>query len=129
MALSWNEIKDRALNFSKEWADTSNEEADAKPFLVEFFNEEKAYEWNKYLFSYLNREIIRNEAEKQMTGASGHRRVPSSFYENLQIPLPPLETQKEIVSRIEKLENNINEAKKIVDNAKGKKEEILKKYL
>lgn len=38
MALSWNEIKERALNFSKEWADTSNEEADAKPFLVEFFN-------------------------------------------------------------------------------------------
>jgi hypothetical protein len=38
MALSWNEIKDRALHFSKEWVDTSNEEADAKPFLVEFFN-------------------------------------------------------------------------------------------
>ena len=38
MVLSWNEIKDRALNFSKEWAETSNEEADAKPFLVEFFN-------------------------------------------------------------------------------------------
>ncbi|MFZ1320377.1 MAG: DNA methyltransferase [Ignavibacteria bacterium] len=38
MALSWNEIKDRAINFSKEWAETSNEEADAKPFLVEFFN-------------------------------------------------------------------------------------------
>ncbi len=37
-ALSWNEIKDRALKFSKEWADTQNEEADAKPFLVEFFN-------------------------------------------------------------------------------------------
>ncbi len=38
MTLSWNEIKDRALSFSKEWAGTSNEEADAKPFLVEFFN-------------------------------------------------------------------------------------------
>jgi hypothetical protein len=38
MALSWNEIKERALKFSKEWADTTNEEADAKPFLVEFFN-------------------------------------------------------------------------------------------
>jgi hypothetical protein len=37
MALSWNEIKDRALHFSKEWADTSNEEANAKPFLIEFF--------------------------------------------------------------------------------------------
>ena len=38
MALSWNEIKDRALNFSKDWAGTSNEDADAKPFLVDFFN-------------------------------------------------------------------------------------------
>lgn len=38
MALSWNEIKDRALQFSKEWADTTNEEADAKPFLDAFFN-------------------------------------------------------------------------------------------
>jgi hypothetical protein len=28
MALSWNEIKDRALPFSKKWADTSNEKAD-----------------------------------------------------------------------------------------------------
>jgi type I restriction-modification system DNA methylase subunit len=38
MILSWNEIKDRALQFSKEWADASNEEADAKPFLEAFFN-------------------------------------------------------------------------------------------
>lgn len=38
MALSWNEIKDRALHFSKEWAGYSNEEADAKPFLDAFFD-------------------------------------------------------------------------------------------
>ena len=38
MALSWNEIKDRAVKFSKEWKDTTNEEADAKPFLDAFFN-------------------------------------------------------------------------------------------
>ena len=38
MPLSWNEIKDRALRFSKEWEDASNEDADAKPFLVDFFN-------------------------------------------------------------------------------------------
>jgi hypothetical protein len=39
MALSWNEIKDRAIRFSKEWAETFNENADAKPFLIEFFND------------------------------------------------------------------------------------------
>jgi N-6 DNA Methylase len=38
MALSWNEIKDRAVAFSKEWEDTFNEEAEAKPFLEAFFN-------------------------------------------------------------------------------------------
>ena len=38
MALGWNEIKERAVKFSKEWENTSNENADAKPFLVEFFN-------------------------------------------------------------------------------------------
>ncbi|MCK9210099.1 MAG: hypothetical protein M0P61_04600 [Ignavibacteriaceae bacterium] len=38
MPLSWNEIKERAVNFSKEWVDTFNEDADAKPFLEAFFN-------------------------------------------------------------------------------------------
>ncbi|MBP6933179.1 MAG: class I SAM-dependent DNA methyltransferase, partial [Candidatus Methanofastidiosum sp.] len=38
MALSWNEIKERAVSFSKKWADASREEADAQPFLVDFFN-------------------------------------------------------------------------------------------
>ncbi len=49
---------------------------------------------NKYLFGYLNRETIRQMAEKRMTGASGHRRVPISFYENLQIPVPPMPEQE-----------------------------------
>lgn len=38
MALSWNEIKDRCLAFMKEWADTQREEADAKPWLDDFFH-------------------------------------------------------------------------------------------
>ena len=35
--LSWNEIKSRALKFSKTWADASNEDSEAKPFLIDFF--------------------------------------------------------------------------------------------
>lgn len=37
MPLSWNEIKTNAIAFSKDWADTIREEADAKPFLDAFF--------------------------------------------------------------------------------------------
>lgn len=38
MALAWNEIKDRALAFSREWARAESEDADAKPFWIEFFH-------------------------------------------------------------------------------------------
>jgi hypothetical protein len=38
MPLSWNEIKDNALKFSREWAEESSEEAEAKSFWDDFFN-------------------------------------------------------------------------------------------
>ena len=37
MPLSWNEIKTRALTFSLTWADASNEDSQAKPFWIDFF--------------------------------------------------------------------------------------------
>lgn len=37
MALSWNEIKARAISFSKTWADATNEDSEAKPFWLDFF--------------------------------------------------------------------------------------------
>ena len=37
MFLNWNEIKSRALLFSKTWADASNEDSEAKPFWIDFF--------------------------------------------------------------------------------------------
>ena len=38
MPLSWNEIKDRAVQFSREWADECSEDAEAKSFWDGFFN-------------------------------------------------------------------------------------------
>lgn len=38
MALSWNEIKDRALKFSNEWADETKERAEKDSFWNDFFN-------------------------------------------------------------------------------------------
>lgn len=37
MPLSWNEIKSRALTFSRTWADAANEDSQAKPFWIDFF--------------------------------------------------------------------------------------------
>ena len=38
MPLSWNEIKSRAIQFSKEWENETSEKAEAKTFWDEFFN-------------------------------------------------------------------------------------------
>ncbi|HYF01996.1 MAG TPA: DNA methyltransferase [Patescibacteria group bacterium] len=38
MPLSWNEIKTRAIQFSKEWEDETSEDAEAKSFWDGFFN-------------------------------------------------------------------------------------------
>jgi hypothetical protein len=38
MPLSWNEIKTKALKFSKTWADASSEDSEAKPFWIDFFD-------------------------------------------------------------------------------------------
>jgi hypothetical protein len=38
MAISWNKIKDRALKFSKEWADETKERAEKDSFWNDFFD-------------------------------------------------------------------------------------------
>lgn len=84
---------------------------------------------NKFLFTILNREIVRKEAEKNMTGSSGHRRVPASYYENFKVPVPPIKEQEIIVKRIEKLEQTIIAEQSKIDSAADKKKEILRRNL
>ncbi|MCL2416786.1 MAG: N-6 DNA methylase [Bacteroidales bacterium] len=83
----------------------------------------------RYLFTLLNRKSVRAEAEKNMTGTSGHRRVPINFYENLEIPLPPLSEQQKIVFKIEKIEAEIAKLEQQLAEIPKEKEAILKKYL
>ena len=63
--------------------------------------------------------LFRDAAVAQMTGTGGLQRVPRYYVENFQIPLPPLEVQKEIMAEIEgyqaeieRLKNTISEEEK-----------------
>jgi hypothetical protein len=63
MPLSWNEIKSRALAFSRHWADAGNEDAEAKPFLIDFFE----------IFGITNKRIASFEhAVKKYGGGAGY---------------------------------------------------------
>jgi hypothetical protein len=62
MGLNWNEIKSRALLFSKTWADACNENSQAKPFWIDFFE----------IFGITNKRVGSFELNvKKLGGAQG----------------------------------------------------------
>ena len=83
----------------------------------------------KFLFMLLNRAKIRDAAKLQMTGKSGHRRVPDTFYSNLDIIDVDIETQKVLVEKIEILEKEIKTLEYEISIAEEQKKIVFNKYL
>lgn len=75
---------------------------------------------SRYLFALLNTPLIRNAAAMNMTGASGHRRVPESFYSNLNVPLPPLFIQQQIVDECKKVDEEFNTSRMTIETYRKK---------
>jgi type I restriction enzyme M protein len=70
----------------------------------------------EYAYFCVTNTLFRQAAVSQMTGTGGLQRVPRGYVEDFQIPLPPLEIQKEIVAEIEGYQKIINGARAILDN-------------
>lgn len=80
---------------------------------------------NDYLFHLLNRQVVRDFAEQNMTGTSGHRRVPIKWYEDLDIPVPPIDIQKQIVEEIGKVEKSVSDSMLRIDKCESDIESLL----
>ena len=78
----------------------------------------------KYLFLLLNQKMIREAAEDAMTGASGHRRVPASFYEELLIPVPPISVQKQIIDECAKVDKEYETTRMSIETYRQKIEDL-----
>lgn len=55
----------------------------------------------QYLFYFLRQAQVVDKAVATFTGTSGRQRVPSAFWDSLQIPVPPLPVQERIVACLE----------------------------
>jgi type I restriction enzyme S subunit len=55
----------------------------------------------EWILRFVNQRCVRHEAKRHMSGAVGQQRVPASFYQDLQLPLPDLKTQQELLERLE----------------------------
>lgn len=58
---------------------------------------------SEWIFWFLRNKNTRILAEKNMTGSAGQKRVPKLFLEKVQIPLPPLDIQKQIAHELDTL--------------------------
>lgn len=70
----------------------------------------------EWLYFCVMHPLFRDAAIAQMIGTGGLQRVPRDYVENFQIPLPPLEVQKEIVAEIEGYQKVIDGARAVLDN-------------
>ncbi len=82
----------------------------------------------KYLYLILKSETIQSKIDELKVGIA-QQNLSLAQIANFEIPLPPFEVQKRIISKIEVLESKKSEAKKIIDNSKARKEAVLKAYL
>lgn len=67
---------------------------------------------SEWIYRFLSLPMIRKFAEINMTGSAGQKRVPKTFLENLKIPLPPIDIQKNIANIFDKTQEIIDGHKK-----------------
>ena len=65
----------------------------------------------RFLYHFVRQESFRRAAESQMTGSVGQKRVPTTFLEQSELPLPPLSEQRRIVEKVEQLLASVNAAR------------------
>ncbi len=61
----------------------------------------------EYIWCFIRQKSFREAAQKVMSGAVGQQRVPASYLKTHTLPLPPLNEQKRIISKIEKQNDHI----------------------
>ena len=70
----------------------------------------------EWMYFCVTHPLFRNWAVHQMTGTGGLQRVPRSSVAGFQVPLPPLEVQREIVNEIVAYQRVIDGARAVVEN-------------
>lgn len=83
----------------------------------------------EYLHVILHMKCVRETAMLYFGGSAGQQRVPASFLENFNLPLPPKEKQIEIANHVYELRQQAKtlqeEGKKILEQAKREVERMI----
>lgn len=83
----------------------------------------------EFIHSILHMKLVRENAKLYFGGSAGQQRVASDFLEKMNVPLPPINKQQEIVDSISTMRNKAKrlqgEGKVILENAKREIERMI----
>jgi type I restriction enzyme S subunit len=71
-----------------------------------------------YVRYFLLQRSFRRDAERNMRGAAGQRRVPSTYLETRGVPVAPSNEQRRIVDKIDELFSDIEEGERALERAR-----------
>ena len=72
------------------------------------------------VYHFISSAKFRKRGIAYMTGSAGQQRIPASFVESYEIPLPPLEEQERIVSELEGCRKVIEGARDLISRMEAK---------
>jgi type I restriction enzyme, S subunit len=75
-----------------------------------------------FLLHYLLQLTVRQQAERNMSGSAGQKRVATDYLRLLPVPVPPPDTQRRIVARIDELFAEIDEGEAALRAARAGQE-------
>lgn len=79
----------------------------------------------RYIFYLVRTKHFRDRARESMTGASGHKRVPEKFLMEFPYPLAPLSIQQEIIAKLDKEMEALEDVRLLRQEAERRIEKII----
>ncbi|MEB3103965.1 restriction endonuclease subunit S [Ferviditalea candida] len=83
---------------------------------------------SEWLYRLTSLPTFRRNAEKNMSGSAGQKRVPTSFFEKCIVPLPPIELQNQFADIVAKIEEQKALVKKAIDETQLLFDSLMSEY-
>jgi type I restriction enzyme M protein len=81
----------------------------------------------EYIYPFISSSKFLINGKIQMTGTGGLQRVPKLYIQEFQIPLPPIEVQREIVAEIEGYQKLIDGCRELIKTYEDKIKRVIDK--
>ncbi|WP_317722626.1 restriction endonuclease subunit S [Clostridium tetani] len=83
----------------------------------------------EFLYYYVSTNKFRQQAELNMTGSAGQKRVPTTFLNDNKLVVPPLKEQQKIAEILSTVDSEIDDTDKLIEKTKELKKGLMQRLL